>query len=191
MEIKNTYPSVKGKKFSRRRLLNVLRWPFIFSGITCLIVNLAVGGVAWSPIALLGMIMIWKLILSPDLVEYNRTSQTIKIVVYTLILLTLVDVLLIPGWAVFVVPIVCFAGLALCGILFFTDLETQKHNMMPLILFVFFAIIGSVVGLSIWHEHDYWPFIVLGGVSIVLLLLFIFVLGQDFLRELKRRFHVK
>ena len=191
MTVKTTYPSVVRGAFNRRRLLDILKWPFIAAGIACPIVNLAVGGPLWSIIVILGMITVWKLVLSPDLVEYNRTSQSIKIVIYTCILLTLIDVLLAPGFARFVVPIVCFGGLILTGTLFFTDLETQKHNMLPLILFIFFAIIGSSIGLSIWHEQDSWPFIVLGGVSVVLLLALIIVLGQDFVRELKRRFHVK
>ncbi len=191
MHIDITYPPKERGQFNRRRLLHILRWPFIAAAICCPIVNLCVGGPMWFIIALLSLHMIWALVLSPDLVEYNRTSQSIKIVVYSCILLTLIDVLIVPGWAAFVVPIVCFSGLALVATLFFTDLETQKHNMLPLILFIFFAIIASSVFLSIWHEKDFWPFIVLGALSVVLLFSFIIVLGADFKREMARRFHVK
>jgi len=47
------------------------------------------------------------------------------------------------------------------------------------------------VGISIWHEHDFWPFIVLGATALLLLISLIIILGQDFIREIKRRFHVK
>ena len=191
MRIEITYPPKERGGFNRRRLLHILRWPLCAVGISCPIVNLSIGGPLWFVIALLSIYMIWTLVLSPDLVEYNRTSQSIKIVVFSCILLTLIDVLLAPGWAAFVVPIVCFSGLAFVATLFFTDLETQKHNMLPLTLFIFFAIIGSSLYLSIWHEKDFWPFIVLDALSVVLLVSFIIILGADFRREMERRFHLK
>lgn len=191
MIVNLTYPPVERGSFIRRRLLKILRWPFIFIGVASIIVNLCIGSPWWWPIALLSLYSVWKMVISPDLVEYNRTSQLIKLIVYSCVMLTLIDVLLAPGWAAFVVPLVCFGGVVFAGLLFFTDMETQKHNMLPLVLFLVFAIIGSSVGLSIWHEHDYWPFIVLGVTSLLLLLSLIIILGKDFLRELERRFHVK
>ncbi len=191
MHIEITYPPKERGLFNRRRLLHILRWPFISVAVACPVVNLCIGGPYWSIIALLTLHIVWTLILSPDLVEYNRISQSIKIVVYSCVLLTLIDFLLAPGWASLVVPIVCFSGLAGVAALFFTDLETQKHNMLPLILFIFFAIIGSSLCLSVWHEENFWPFIVLDALSVALLFSFIIVLGADFKREMSRRFHVK
>ena len=191
MNIKLTYPPKSKTGSGRRFLLSILRWPFIVTAVACPTVNLAVGGPAWSIIALLSLYAIWTLVLSTDLVEYNRTSQTIKAVVFICILLTLIDVLLAPGWAAFVVPLVYLGGIVLSAVLFFTNFEKQKHNILPLILFTFFGIIGSAIALSIWHEHDFWPYIVTGSTSLLLLLLIIISMGQDFLRELKRRFHVK
>ena len=191
MKINLTYPTVERGSFIRRRLLKALRWPFIGLGVASIIVNLCIGSPWWWPVAILSLFIIWKMVISPDLVEYNRTSQFIKIIVYSCIMLTLIDVLIVPGWASFVVPLVCFGGVVFSGVLFFTDMETQKHNMLPLVLFLVFATIGASVGLSIWHEHDFWPFIVLGATALLLLLSLIIILGGDFLREIKRRFHVK
>jgi len=191
MNIKLTYPPKNKMRSGRRFLLSVLRWPFIGAAIACPIVNLAVGGPAWSIIALLSLYAVWTMVLSTDLVEYNRTSQTIKTVVFICILLTLIDVLIAPGWAAFVVPLVYFGGIILSGVLFFTNFEKQKHNILPLILFIFFGIVGSAIALSIWHEHDFWPYIATGSTSLLFLILIVITMGQDFLRELKRRFHVK
>ena len=191
MNVKLTYPPVERGSFIRRRLLRILRWPFIALGVASIVVNLCVGSPWWWPVAILSLCIIWKMIISPDLVEYNRTSQFIKFVVYTCVMLTLIDVLISPGWAAFVVPLVGLGGVVFSGILFFTDMETQKHNMLPLVLFLVFAIIGASVGISIWHEHDFWPFIVLGATALLLLISLIIILGQDFIREIKRRFHVK
>ncbi len=191
MQIKITYPTVEKGKFNKKKLLNIIRWPFIMAAVASTVANLCIGGSYWFAIVLFSLYMVWKLFLSTDLVEYNRTSQSIKVVIYSCALLTLIDIFLAPGWALFVVPIVCFSGIAFCGILFFTDLETQKHNMLPLILLIFFSIIASSICLIFWHDHDFWPFIVLGGVSLFLLISFVVVLGADFRREMQRRFHIK
>ena len=191
MHVKITYPSIKRGSRNRRLLLDILRWPFILAAVASVIVNLCVGGPLWCVVVSIGLSAIWKLLLSIDLVEYNRTSQFIKTVVWSCILLASVDILLVHGWSRFVIPIVLFGAHAICAVLFFTDIETQKHNMMPLILFIFASIVGSAVVLYFWHEQNDWPYMVLLGLSAVFLLTLILVLRQDFLREMKRRFHVK
>ena len=191
MHIKNTYPSVARGSGSRRRMLTVMRWPFLLAAAASLIVNLCVGGPLWSIVVLCALYMAWTLIFSTDLVEYNIISQSIKTVAWCVVLLGLIDIFLIHGWAKFVIPIVCFGGLAFCAVLFFSDLDTQKHNMLPLIDFIFASLIGSGIALYFWHEKSDWPIIVLFGLSLLFLLALIIVLGQDFKREMKRRFHIK
>ena len=77
------------------------------------------------------------------------------------------------------------------GVLFFTDLERQKQNMQPMLLLIILSLIGSGVGLPVWQEESRWALAVMGMVALVLLIACIATLGSDFLRELKRRFHVK
>ena len=190
MNVKNTYPSITKASGSRRRMLLVLKWPFILSAIASLIVNLCVGGPQWSVIVVSSLYMVWKLFLSTDLVEYNRISQSIKTVVWSVILLALIDIILVHGFAFFVIPIVCFGGLTVCIVLFFTNLETQKHNMLPLIIFTFASIVGSSIALYFHHGTSDWPYMVLLGLSVLFLFALIIVLGQDFRIEMKRRFHI-
>jgi hypothetical protein len=71
---------------------------------------------------------VWSLAVSRDLVEYNRVSQTVKLLVHTCVLLVLIDLCLSSGWAGFVVPIVSFATLFMVGVLFFSDLSRQKRT---------------------------------------------------------------
>lgn len=172
-------------------MLSILRWPFLSAAAACIVVNLAIAGPLWGIIAVLVLYIVWKLILSPDLIEYNRMSQSIKIVVWTSILLTLIDLLLVHSFALFVVPIVCFGGLVVSVVLFFTDLQRQKHNMMPLILFEMVSIIGSVIVLCLWKSPNNWPYIVLLSLSVVGFLTKIIVLGRDFKIEWQRRFHIQ
>ena len=172
-------------------MLSILRWPFLSAAAACIIVNLAVSGPWWGVIAVLVLYIVWTLILSPDLVEYNRMSQSIKIVVWTSILLTLIDILLVHSFALFVVPIVCFGGLVVSIVLFLTDLQRQKHNMMPLILFEMVSIIASVIVLCVWNDPNNWPYIVLLSLSVIGFLTKIIVLGRDFKIEWQRRFHIQ
>ena len=191
MRVEITYPSVTRASRSRRRMLSVLRFPFIGAAIASLAVNLWVGGPLWSIIVIPALYVVWRLVLAPDLVEYNRISQSIKAVVWSCILLTLIDIFLVHGFAIFVIPIVCFGGLVVCMVLFFTNLETQKHNMLPLVFFIFASVLGSAVALYFRHADGDWPYMVLLVLSVLFLLSLIIILGQDFKTELKRRFHLK
>ncbi len=73
--------------------------------------------------------------------------------------------------------------------MFFTDIERQKQNMLPMLLLIIFAIVGSVIGLSVWHEESRWALAVMGGSALLLLSACVVTLGNDFVRELRRRFH--
>ena len=135
--------------------------------------------------------MVWNLVLSIDLVEYNRISQFIKATIYSCILMALIDIFLVSGWALDVISIVSFASVIISGILFFTDFNRQKQNMLPMFYLIVIALIWSMVGLFSALEVMSWPLIVLGGVTLLLLAVIIITLRGDFIRELKCRFHLK
>ena len=192
MHVKNTYPKITKVSRNRKRMLNIVRWPFLAVSVAAPIVNLWIGGPLWSILVILTLVIVWKMILSPDLVEFNRISQSIKVTVWSSILIAAVDLLFVNNrFALFVIPIVCFAGLTNCIVLFFTDLEIQKHNMLPLINFIFVSIIGSAIALYFYQNEENWPLIVLFCLSVLSLLSLIIVLGQDFKIEMQRRFHIK
>ncbi len=191
MKLKITYPPVEKHKLQRRHLLRIIRWPVLFIVVMSPVVNYIIGGKAWSLVVLMSIYMTWSLVLSPDLVEYNRISQWIKLISFSCSLLGMIDFFIAPGWAIDVVPIVCFGGLVITGVLFFTDIDRQKQNMLPMLFLIVIAILGSIVGVSIWRENSGWPLIIMGVTAGLLLLACIITLRGEFLRELKRRFHVK
>ena len=192
MHVKNTYPKITKVSRDRKRMLNIVRWPFLAAAVAAPIVNLCIGGPLWCILVILSLWIVWKMILSPDLVEFNRISQSIKATVWSSILIAAVDLLLVNNhFAIFVIPIVCVAGLTNCIVLFFTNLEIQKHNMLPLINFIFVSILGSAIALHFYHDKENWPLIVLPCLAVLSLLSLIIVLGQEFKIEMKRRFHIK
>lgn len=190
MHVKNTYPSTTKRFGGRKKVLSVFRWPFIALSIASVIVNLLVGSPYWCVVAVFSLYAIWSLFISPDLVEYNCISQFVKALIYAIIDLALIDIFLANGFALFVIPIVAFGGLAVCIALFFSNIKTQKHNMLPLINFTVISIIGSIVALCLYQGSKDWPYIVLLCLSATFLVTLIIVLRQDFKRELQKRFHV-
>lgn len=188
MKINITYPHIEKKKRQRQDIINQAKWPFVLAAVACAIVNISVGPPAWSLIALWSIWMVWTIVISPDLVEYNRIRLWIRLITNTSVLLIIIDLLFPPGWSIDVVPIVYFSGMAIAGVLFFTDLVRQKQNMMPMLTLIAIALISSAAGLIIWHN---WELIVMGATALTLLIVSIIVLGKDFVREFQKRFHIR
>ncbi|MGM9600211.1 MAG: DUF6320 domain-containing protein [Faecousia sp.] len=189
MDIKITYPPVSKRQKRLAILAVILRWLALIACIVCPVVNLCTGGKAWSIVVIMGVYMLWTLVLSPDLVEYNRISQFIKLVLCACVLMGLIDYFLAPGWALDVICIVAFGALVVCAVLFFSDLQRQKQNMMPMLTLILLCLIGCATGVGIWREQARWSIFVMGGIALTLLIACIGVLGKEFIRELKRRFH--
>lgn len=191
MKIEITYPPVSKRNFQRKKLLDILKWPFLVAAYACPIINLAVGGRAWSVVALTGMYMVWRLVFSIDLVEYNRISQFIRLIGSAMLMMGLIDLFIAPGWAIEILPIVCFCALAVTGVLFFTDFSRQRRNMLPMLAFIVISFLGAIAGLAAAGGRGRWAFIVLISLSAALFIACAISLGTDFLRELKRRLHIR
>ena len=191
MKLEITYPTAPRRRRALHRLTETVRWCFGFAALVCPVLNLCTGGRAWSVIVLWSLWMVWSNVFSPDLVEYNRISQLIKLIAQSCILLVLINLLLAPGWAVEVVSIVCFSGLAAVSLLFFTDLERQRHNASPLLVFAALCLVGAVVGLAVWREETRWALAVLGVFALFSLAGCLYALGPDFWRSLKKYFHTR
>lgn len=191
MKVKTTYPHVEKRKRHRQSIINMTRWPFWLAAFTCAVVNIATGGPAWSVIAIWSLRIVWSLLISPDLVEYNRISLWIRLITNTCILLIIIDLMSPSGWSIEVVSIVCFAGLVVAGVLFFTDLNRQKQNMMPMLILSAISLVSSITGLILRLEKGRWALIVMGVIALALMSACFIVLKSGFVREVKKRFHVK
>lgn len=191
MKIKITYPKVSPKIIKHQRLINFMKWPLLIAVVICPIINLINGGKAWSLVVLMSIYMTWDLVISRDLVEYNRISQFVKLITLTSLLLITIDVFLASGWALEAVPILIFSGLIVTSVLFFTDIERQKQNIFPFLFLILLSIFSSIVGLSFYHEKDSWPLTVMGAVALFLLITLSITLKENIINELKKGFSVK
>lgn len=188
MNVKIVYPHVEPQRLRADRARRVVRDAFLVTAYVCPVVNLGSGGKAWSIVVLWSLWFVWSFLLSPDLVEYNRISQTSKLIAYSCVLLILIDTLLSPGWAGVVVPLICCCGLPVVGALFFSDLERQRQNSMPMLWLVFASILMFVSSLFGWPEIGA-PMVALGVAAIAMLAVCAAVLGGSLFAELKKRFH--
>lgn len=191
MKIKITYPKVSPKIIKHQRLINFMKWPLLIAVVICPIINLITGGKAWSLVVLMSIYMAWDLVISRDLVEYNRISQFVKLITLTSLLLITIDIFLSPGWALDTVPILIFSGLIVTSVLFFTDIERQKQNIFPFLFLILLSIFSSIIGLSFYHEKDSWPLTVMGAVALFLLITLTITLKENIINELKKGFSVK
>ena len=191
MKIKITYPKVSPKIIKHQRLINFMKWPLLIAVVICPIINLITGGKAWSLVVLMSIYMAWDLVISRDLVEYNRISQFVKLITLTSLLLITIDVFLAPGWALEAVPILIFSGLIVTSVLFFTDIERQKQNIFPFLFLILLSIFSSIIGLSFYHEKDSWSLTVMGAVALFLLITLSITLKENIINELKKGFSVK
>lgn len=191
MQVKITYPHIEKRRVLHEKVVNLIKLMILLAAVICPIVNIAAGGKAWSIVVLMSLYMVYTMTLSPALVEYNRISQFIKFVGCVCVLLTLIDSLLAPGWSIITVSVILCCGLSISGILLFTDLEKQKHNMFPIILLIAIGIIRTIIGVCFYNGGNRIASIIMGIFALVLLILCITALKNDFVRELQRRFHVR
>lgn len=190
MKIDIIYPVRDKKKWFFETLRFVIKILFIVGAIAVLIANYASGARPWCFIVIWSMLSIWKFIFSPDVIEYNRISFSVKILFYASILLIIIALVYSLDWLMFVLPVLAFSALELIATFFFINIRKQKHNMMPMIWLIivsFIAIATAFFGLSDMN----WPMIVLGSTALVVLIAVIVILRVDLFLELRKRFHTK
>lgn len=190
MDFEIVYPHIKKHSIAMLYVRTVFGLLFLAAAVVCPVVNLALKGKAWSVIVLWSLYMVWTLVLKAPLVERNLISQGVKLTVMTAILLILIDRLIYPGWAAFVVPIVAYAALIVLAILFFVNVSKQRHNVMPLIILTALVVVVSTIALFVFSETS-WPMIVLASTAAVLLIATVFILKARLISELIKRFHIK
>jgi hypothetical protein len=188
MEIKNVYPKIKTHNvFTIPNIKHTAFIIFVIASIICAVVNICVGGKAWSVVVIASMFVAWSCF--RPLVENLVINRITKIILKVIVLLILINAFLISGWAFFVVPIVCFSLLILLNIIYYAGYKWQKKNIMSL----YFVIAGSIIAIICALCKAFtlnWPTIVLGSLGAGLLIINIACLRKTVFREFIKRFHL-
>lgn len=190
MNIKYTYPKPKRKKQIRRTLKIITRYLFIFAGFVTLTLNTIIGGSAWSLVVVYSMYFAWNSFINTDLVEYNLISQSIKFISNSCILLILLSIIYdVSPLIENVVPYIAITSVIIMTILYLSDMERQKRNLFPILLFVIVTVIAAGIYV-ITPSYNDWEMPVMGIMSLSFLILCLMSLRGEFLRELHKRFHL-
>ena len=189
MKIEITYPKPQKAGRARAVITDILKYIFLVAAFSCAVVNALVGGRAWSVIVIWSVFMAWTLIVSPDMIDYNRISQFIKLIAQSCVLLVLIDVFLTPGWASDVVFIVCFGALIAVCVLLFTDYERQRHNILPMLLLSVISLIVSAVWIFRAENGTSWQVYVTCAVSFAVLIVCLRATGGNIKNDLRKMFY--
>ena len=184
MENNPLYPPITKKQRRRQHLAYVLNRIFVTCVILSIIVNLASGGAPWCFIVIIGLFTLHTMVVSPDLLEYNRISQTIKAIILLSILFILID-LLYPGWAGVATSVLLCCGIVLSAALFFSDFRRQRENLFPFLWLLIVALARALTGVTSTSGPIRASFVLMAALSLLL------VLRKDCLRELRCRFHLR
>ncbi|MBQ1877733.1 MAG: hypothetical protein II161_02860 [Erysipelotrichaceae bacterium] len=190
MKIKRTYPELRKLNDPFNTVQKVFFWLFLVAAVACLGINLAVGGKKWSLVVVWALISVWNMVLSPDLIEVNIISQTVKALFYVVVELFLIDKLLAPGWANFVIPIVIFSVQIFIAIIFFLDTRKGKSNSLPIVTLIIVTMVAFAAVYFHFHGVN-WPMIVMFSLSLLMSLVGFFGYREDFKRELRKQFHTE
>lgn len=185
-----TYSKMNKGNLFMYHLRRIMKWLFILGIIVCPIVNYYTKGSAWCVIVIVSIIFMWTTLFSPSVLEITSIGLVFRTGSFAIILTTLIGLLLSPGWLGFVLPIIAFGTLALSGILFFSNLERHRNNIMPLIWEILFALVAFLV-LFFKLEKLNWPMITMGGLSLIMAITGLIAFHKEIWRELKKRFHTK
>jgi len=184
-----TYPSVRKQVSAEQVIRRVFGWTFLGLGAASGIINICVGGKAWSLVAIWALWLAWSCVITRPLVENHWMGRTTHFVVYSCVLLLLIDVLLAPGWAGFVLPIIGFSLLTALGAIFFSNLPRRRQNVLVMFWVSLAAIAAFLCAVFGWLSLS-WPMIVLGSLAPALMIASIAVLRRQFFVEMKKRFHI-
>ena len=187
MNPKIIYPIPKNQSLFYRRLRYIVRILFISAGFICAVINLIFKGKAWSVVVIWSLFIIWESLFSLRLVEFSGFSHAVRILIYIIILLGLIDHFLVPGWSMRVIPIVFFGLFLIMVILYFAIYSRKDRHLMSITSLGLLAVLSIPYSLHSWPITDWLAFSFMCATS-VLFLVMVIICRKDIARELKNRF---
>lgn len=188
--LKISYPPVTKASLFLHRVRQTLKWLFILALVACPVINIITGAPAWSVVAVLGVFFVWKVFLSPDVLERGPMNYLFTFTAFAMIQTALIGLLLSPGWLGFVLPIMGFSTLILSVLFFYTASKRRQDGIIPLLSQTIAALIA--VGVIYLKDGELsWPMVVLGTLSLVLLVMGSIAYHTTIAREIRKYFHTR
>lgn len=189
MNIEIVYPKLNAQFLSMQKFRKAAELVFVISALTCVIVNICVGGKPWSAIVIGGLWLTWAVLFARSLVDNHIVGRATKIFFFIGMYLFIVDWTVGNGWSFFVVPIVLFGLLILLSLIFFLGFAHQKRNLMPFFWLVLVSL-GAMTCAILGFSEMNWPTIVLGSIAFAIFATCIIGYRKPLAFEIKKRFHI-
>jgi len=184
MNPKIIYPIPRNQSLFYRRFRFIMRIVFLVAAAACVIVNIFTHGKPWSVIVLWSLWMAWQLFFSPALVEFSIFSHAVRVSLYSIVLLWLIDHFLAPGWAQTVIPIVFFGFLLILFILFWSLNESRDRHLVSILLLGFLSVLTTPYSLHDWPITN-WIAFAFQVASFVLFIILIIINRKELRKKMK------
>lgn len=190
MNIKIDYPKIKNKVNRFIRFERIMLIIFAISIVTCVTVNLCVGGKKWMLYVIGGEIIFYYVFLNKPLIDNTFIK---KITITTLLIcgyLYLIDFINDTDWSYLVIGIILFSIIIIQLFMFFIEFNYQKKKFIPL----FLTSIGGIIYLTlaiIGVVEINWAIIVFGSLGVVSLFILLFAYHKIVIRDLIKYFSIK
>ena len=189
MEPKIVYPVPRDQNHIHRTLRSIARILFLAGALSCVIVNLCVKGKPCAVVVVWSLYIAWKLFFSVKSVEFSFFSHFIRVFVYVLILIWLIDHFLSTGWSKTVLPIVLFGMLLVMFVIFFATYSKREKHLLSIMILGIVSVISAPYFISFPVKN--WIAFSFSAASIALFLVLLFISRKLVLGELKARFIVR
>ncbi|MBR2577450.1 MAG: hypothetical protein IKE38_00835 [Erysipelotrichaceae bacterium] len=187
MNPKIIYPVPKNQSLFYRRLRYIVRILFLSSGAICDLINIIIKGKDLSVVVIWSLFILWESLFSLKLVEFSGFSHAVRILLYVIVLLGLIDHFLAPGWSMRVIPIVFFGFFLIMFILYFAIHSRKDRHLMSIVSLGIMAVLSIPYSLHSWPITDWLAFSFMCATS-VLFVAMVIICRKDIARELKNRF---
>ena len=189
MNPKIIYPIPDRQSTLYRNLRSVTRIVFILAAFVCLLVNILVKGKPWSLIVIWSLFCAWRLFFSLRLVEFSIFAHTVKITLYIVVLLYLIDRFLAPGWGETVIPIVLFGDLLIMLVVFLMTYDRKERHVVSITMLGLINLAMIPYSLHSWPITNWIAFAFLCASSVLFIVLLI-INRKQLIHELKVSFNI-
>ncbi len=190
MIVKNDYPEIK-KKVSKFLLIRKITMiVFLIAFLTCMIINLSVGGRLWFIYVLFGELIFYFAFLNKPLID-NVLIKRISILLLIIIgYLYAIDKVNDTSWSYIVINILCFSLLILQIIFFFANYEYYKNKIILMFFTSVFSCLFCLLAIIRIIPIN-WAIIVTGSIGLANLIVLLTFYYKVTISELKKYFNLK
>lgn len=190
MNVENNYPRINKKLNKFFLIKNIILVVFLISIISCIIVNLCVGGTGWMFYVIIGEIIFYYAFLNRPCLDKALIKRITIVVFWVSVLLFIIDLIEKSNFSYFVITIIYFSTLIIQFIFFLSAIKFQRRKVIPML---YTLIIGIVLFMLpfICNVKMVWPVIVLGSIDLVIIILLVTFFHRAIFLELKKYFSTK